>query len=102
MLTVWEVSLLLVVPFFGLFLVVEGALWSANIIKARAAREPPCSYLTTTRSTAAPLPTALRLPQALCAGPPLPPRLASLSIPPVLPYATGARGRLVHAGRGDG
>ena len=37
MLTVWEASLLLVVPYFGLFLVVEGAFWSANIIKASSA-----------------------------------------------------------------
>jgi hypothetical protein len=36
MLSVWEVSLFLVVPFFGVFLLLEGAYWSANIIKVGA------------------------------------------------------------------
>jgi hypothetical protein len=35
MVAVWEVSLLLALPFLALFLAVDGAYWSANIIKVR-------------------------------------------------------------------
>ena len=41
MLAVWEVSLILVVPFAAVFLLIEGAFVSANLVKVRQRPHTP-------------------------------------------------------------